>query len=123
MPKLTPHRRRRQARQLLGAQNRQNIAAPDPEGPRGLLLHPHPQLDDLCHELRQELGREPTPKEIRARFENRLPPIDLGQMLVDGVREMLGPLPENPPSRWRFLVQRLLHPWRAVPVTRPGHRS
>jgi hypothetical protein len=43
-------------------------------------------------------------------------------MLVDGVREMLGPLPSKPPSRWRILVLRLLHPWRPVPVPGRGQR-
>jgi hypothetical protein len=125
MTKLTPRARRRQIRELARpAQNRESIPSPAGEQPQGLRgqLRPHGHLDDIRHQLRQELGREPTPQEIRAWFESQWKPTDLAQMLVDGVREMLGPLPSKPPSRWRILVQRLLHPWRAVPVARPGHR-
>ncbi len=123
MVKLTRHARLHRARSLASrVQNRESIPPPAGERPQRLLLRSNQHLDDIRSELREELGREPTPKEIRARLESQLQPIDPGQMLADGVREMLGPLPEKPPSRWRILVQRLLHPWRVVPVTRPGHR-
>jgi hypothetical protein len=124
MPRLTPHARRPEARQLASrAQSPESNRPPGGVRPRDLLLRPHEHLDGIHHQLREELGREPTPKEIRARFESQLQPIDFGQMLVDGVREMLGPLPEKPPSRWRTLVQRLLHSWRPVPVSGRGHRT
>ena len=123
MAKLTPRARLHQAGQLARrAQSRQSIPSSAGERPEGLLLRPHPQLDDVRHQLRQELGREPTPQEVRARLESQSKPTDLAQMLVDGVREMLGPLPSKPPSRWRILVRRLLHPWRPVPVSGRGQR-
>jgi hypothetical protein len=123
MIKLTRRARLHQARRVtMPALSRENIPPPAGERPQVLPLRPREHLAEIRQQLREELGREPAPKEIRARFESQLLPIDLGQMLVDGVREILGPLPAKPPSRWRTLVQRLLHPWRAVPVARPGHR-
>jgi hypothetical protein len=122
MTKLTPRARDLRAGQLVRLPK--SRPAPTGERPQGLCrqLRPHEHLDAIRHQLRQELGREPTPQEIRARFETQWEPTDFGQMLTDGVREMLGPLPERPPSRWHILVRRLLHPWRAVPVARTGRR-
>ena len=123
MVKVIPRARLRKARELATpARTQETVTSPAGERLQDLPPRPHEHLDAIRHQLRPELGREPTPKEVRARFQSQLQPVDLGQMLVDGVREMLGPLPATSPSRWRIFVQRLLHPWRAVPVARPGHR-
>jgi hypothetical protein len=123
MVKLIPRASLRKAHHLANpARTQETVTSPAGERLQDLPPRPHQHLDAISHQLRQELGREPTPKEVRARFQSQLQPMDFGQMLVEGVREMLGPLPEKPPGRWRIFVQRLLHPWRAVPVARPGHR-
>jgi hypothetical protein len=123
MTKLTPRASPRKARKLATpAPTQETVTSPVGERLQDLPPRPHEHLVAIRHQLRQELGRGPTPREIRARFESQLQPVDLGQMLVEGVREMLGPLPEKSPSRWRSFGQRLLRPWRAVPVARPGHR-
>ena len=125
MTKLNRRAAAPQARQLARrARNRESITPPPGERRQDLRgqLGPHGHLDDIRHQLHQEIGREPTPQEVRARLESQSKPTDFAQMLVDGVREMLGPLPSKPPSRWRILVLRLLHPWRAVPVPGRGQR-